>query len=333
MPFRAVRMTARHPRAPQTAITAFVSGSGITSESRRSWSISLPQPQQQTRGSHRPPAEWTPRRVHAARRRLCYYRRVRQLTIETPEHVTLEYELSGLGSRFAAAAVDGLVQSTLAALLLSGLALAGVLSFEPLLRGMERYSRGEPDALAALMAGGFLPWVGGSCAAVQIVYHGLFEWLSDGQTPGKRLLGLRVVREGGQPLDMAAALMRNLLRPIDFLPVFFGLGVALALLTARTQRLGDMLACTVVIRERLSEMQPFALTVPDVICMQGRLELDVEEQQLVRSFLERREQFDPPARARLAARLAADLRRRHGNAGDPLLSAERYLELALERPA
>jgi uncharacterized RDD family membrane protein YckC len=250
-----------------------------------------------------------------------------QLSITTPERVALEYEVAGLGSRFAAALVDGFVQSALLAVLLGALVAFGSLSCDPLVGALERHSRGEPDALAHLLSGRLMTVLAVSLFAVQVVYHAAFEALRDGQTPGKRLLGIRVVRDGGYPLGVAGALVRNLLRPFDFLPVFFGVGLVVALATARTQRLGDLAARTLVVRERAGELaeallQPLATPGAGSVAVS----LSPDEQVLVQGFLDRRDGFEPPARARLAARLARGLRQRHGDLGAPELPAERYLE-------
>lgn len=257
------------------------------------------------------------------------------LRVETPERVALEYEVAGLGSRFAAALVDGFVQSALLAVLLIALVAFGSLSCDPLLGAMERHSRGEPDALAHFLSGRLMVVVAVSFFALQACYHAALEGLRDGQTPGKRLLGIRVVRDGGYPLGMAGALIRNVLRPLDFLPVFFGVGLVVALATARTQRLGDLAASTLVVRERAGDLA-VALLQPLAPAAAGpvTVSLSADELALVQGFLERRDGFEAPARARLAARLAGGLRRRHGDLGAPELPAERYLErLAAGRDA
>lgn len=252
-------------------------------------------------------------------------------TVQTPERVALELELAGLGSRFAAALVDGLIQSALLALLLGGLAALGALSCEPVLASLERQTRGEPDALAPLLSGRFFGLCGGGALLIQWLYHGLFEGWRSGQTPGKRLLGLRVVQVGGHPVRRGAALLRNLLRPLDFLPIFFGLGAALALLSPRSQRLGDLCARTLVVRERAGAGAALEPPPDERPAAPSVHELSAEESALVACFLDRREALDPSARDRLAVRLAGGLRRRHGDLGAGPLGAEAYLE-RLGRP-
>ncbi len=77
---------------------------------------------------------------------------------------------------------------------------------------------------------------------VNFGYFTLFEMSSRGQTPGKRRVGLRVIREGGYPLSFAASFLRNLLRIVDFLPFGYAVGVTAAVLGSRWQRLGDLAA-------------------------------------------------------------------------------------------
>lgn len=257
-----------------------------------------------------------------------------RLSITTPERVAVEYEVAGLGSRFAAALVDGFIQSALLAVLVGALVAFGSLSCEPLIGAMERHSRGEPDALAHFLSGRFMAVVTVSLFAVQVLYHVGFEALRDGQTPGKRLLGIRVVRNGGYPLGPGGAILRNLLRPLDFLPAFFGAGLVVALVTARTQRLGDLAAGTLVVRERAGDLAETLLPPLPAAAGPVAVTLSAEERALLQGFLDRRDGFEAPARARLAARLAVGLRRRHGDLGSPALPAERYLErLAAERSA
>jgi uncharacterized RDD family membrane protein YckC len=83
--------------------------------------------------------------------------------------------------------------------------------------------------------------------ALYIVYFILLEWLMNGQTPGKRLLQIRVIKQGGYALRFFDTLLRNLLRVVDFLPLFYGVGLTSLLLTRDSQRLGDLVAGTLVV--------------------------------------------------------------------------------------
>src|SRR5262249_32763682 len=96
-------------------------------------------------------------------------------------------------------------------------------------------------ALASLVALQFL---------IITFYHLFFELLWNGQTPGKRMFGIRVVQANGLPLTASSAIIRNLVRLFDFFPILYGIGLVSMFATKQTQRLGDLAAHTIVIRER-----------------------------------------------------------------------------------
>lgn len=156
------------------------------------------------------------------------------LVLATPEGLELEREIAGAGSRFCAALIDAL---------LVGLAFL-VLLFIALLATL-----GDPSGLSGFLAGILL----GGLLLVLIAYQAAFGILWSGQTPGKRLLGLRVASADGWPASAAQHLLRALLWPLDVLlplPLPFGLlGLVILMLSRRGQRLGDLVAGTLVLRE------------------------------------------------------------------------------------
>jgi len=159
------------------------------------------------------------------------------------------------------------------------------------------------------------------------LYDVLFEVLASGRTPGKRMSHLRVVRAGGAPVDLPASAIRNLLRLIDILPGAYLVGIVSILVTKRNQRLGDLAAGTLVIREPAKSPQSERRRdVPN----HAMLEWDVsavtpEELAAVRRFLERRDTLDARARRELAHRLEQGLRAKVAGAS-PELSSESFLE-------
>jgi uncharacterized RDD family membrane protein YckC len=239
------------------------------------------------------------------------------VTIATPEGVELELTLAGLGSRFVAALVDTLLQGVV----IAGLGL--------LLIGVEIFS-GAPElggvGVALFSVAAFLVWFG---------YHIFFEVLASGRTPGKRWSGLRVVRAGGHPVTFVASAVRNLLRVVDMLPAGYVAGCVSILVTRRNQRLGDVAAGTLVVRERRGrEPRPQypsrrALAAPppiraevagwDVSAITG------DELAAVRRFLERRDDLERAARDDLGRRLAERLRPKVAGAPDGL-APEGFLE-------
>lgn len=163
--------------------------------------------------------------------------------IDTPESVTFAYEVAGIGNRFIAALID-------TALLFAALLLLNLLVFVALgLLG---------DLTADVLLNDEPPsWLGGLAIAFYALlnfafywgYYILFELLWNGQTPGKRFVKIRVLRMDGNPVGFVEVLLRNLVRPVDFLPGGYGLGLLVMLLNDKSRRLGDFAAGTLVIRE------------------------------------------------------------------------------------
>jgi uncharacterized RDD family membrane protein YckC len=153
------------------------------------------------------------------------------LYIDTPENVVLEAELAGFGSRCIAAIID---YTILAAILIAFFCLST--------RALASISfRDTTVALSILMLVQFV---------IISFYHLAFEFLWNGQTPGKRRVGIRVVQANGLPATTSALLIRNFVRFFDFLPIVYGVGLIVMFATRRTQRLGDLAAGTIVVQER-----------------------------------------------------------------------------------
>ncbi|MGC4051283.1 MAG: RDD family protein [Paludibaculum sp.] len=156
-------------------------------------------------------------------------------SIETPEQTRLHFQLAGIGSRFLAMAIDTTIQivAFLAGLLI--LAVSGGRLF---------------------MVFAFIPqqwWTAASVAFNFVLYYGyftIFEIAWRGQTPGKRIIGIRVIKESGRPLAPAETIGRNLLRIVDQLPGIYAVGLLTALFNAQSKRLGDFVAGSIVIREQ-----------------------------------------------------------------------------------
>jgi len=157
-----------------------------------------------------------------------------RLQVETPEHVILDLEIAGVGSRALAGLLDLLI------LMGAGLGIFIVLAIVAGF-GVTIGSVGG----AILLFGGFAVWTG---------YFILFEGLRQGQTPGKRIVGIRVVSDTGNAVTLGAAAARNLLRLADFMPPPYLIGLLLVALHPRGKRLGDMVAGTVVARDRPFQM-------------------------------------------------------------------------------
>lgn len=234
------------------------------------------------------------------------------LQIETPEGVTIELTLAGLGSRFGACALDLLIQGVLMVVIITVLGLAGTVV--------------DPDLLV------FFQGVGTFVLAVVVVgYYVLFEGFNGGRTPGKAAFGIQVVSADGTPLTLGAVMLRTLMRLIDFLPVLYAVGAISIVVSSKNQRLGDLVAGTVVIRSRSRASQPASVARGE---RRGwdTATITREEVALVRRFVERRNELTPEARRRLASELAAKLRPRVDGGSE--LDDERFLiQLLAEKDA
>ncbi len=177
------------------------------------------------------------------------------LIIETPERVPLHFALASIGNRFLACAVDHTIQIIVLFLIYLGVSIIAEYSIY--------FGGGLSEApkwvIALMVIFVFLLMSG---------YFVFFEWLWNGQTPGKRWLKLRVIREDGRPLTFWEAAVRNLLRTFDMMPApFYSIGLISVFISEKDQRAGDMIAGTVVVREREAEApsfdQVFAAPVSD----------------------------------------------------------------------
>jgi uncharacterized RDD family membrane protein YckC len=239
-----------------------------------------------------------------------------RISIPTPEGVELELVLAGLGSRLVATLVDLLVKGgIIVALWVIAAATGG--------------DEAGGFVVAGLVVATFLVWFG---------YDVAFETLASGRTPGKRAASLRVVRLGGEPVGFLASAVRNLLRLVDALPGIYAVGAASVLLSRHNQRLGDLAAGTLVVRERRAPLPaPPSANVPDFAVADRYAAWDVSavtsfELVTVRRFLERRAQLDPAARGRLGWELAERLRPKVAGA-PPSLHPEEFLEALAEAKA
>ncbi len=231
-----------------------------------------------------------------------------EYSVLTPERVSLQYDIAGIGSRGAAVAVDTAIQSLALTVVIVALSAGMAVS----------------GGLAGAGEGGTVLFIGLFALAVLAVADGyfiLFEILWNGQTPGKRMVGIRVIRENGYPLRPIDAVIRNLVRIVDWLPGAYGIGVLTMMLNNRAKRLGDFASGTIVVREGARGAPVILLPNPGEA---SRVRLSNADATLVRDFLVRRSTMNPQARADLADRLCAVLAQRYA------LTPERDSEVMLE---
>ncbi len=229
----------------------------------------------------------------------------------TPERVSLQYDIAGIGSRGAACAIDSLLQTVLFVIVIFTFTSGAVSAVA---------FAGSNEDLAGVA---LLALIALALFAIGNGYFLLFEIIWSGQTPGKRLLGLRVMRENGYPLRPVDATIRNVVRTVDGMPLFYAVGVLVMLFNKRAKRLGDFAAGTIVVREgSRARFESFPTATPEQIAGPS---LRPEDATLVRDFLFRRTGMSPVARADLAARLASAISARYG------LAVEADPEVFLER--
>ncbi|MGI4826762.1 MAG: RDD family protein [Janthinobacterium lividum] len=164
-----------------------------------------------------------------------------QLSIETPEQVALMFPVAGIGSRSVALLLDHLVQ--FGVVVVVGLILAVIAAA---MGTHTTQSLASKWFIAGVIFLGFLLFWG---------YFALFEAFWRGQTPGKRVMNLRVIKDAGRQITLFESLARNLLRVADYLPSFYLAGAVTMLCNKRNKRLGDLAAGTIVVHER-AEAQP-----------------------------------------------------------------------------
>lgn len=242
----------------------------------------------------------------------------------TPEGVSLDSVLAGLGSRLAAYALDFLIGAAAFGVILLVVSVT-------LLRGGDT---GELVGAGILALAFLLCFIG---------YFVACEMLWSGRSVGKRAAGTRVVRTGGTPVGFWSSLLRNVARLVDMIPFpWYLVGSVLVLSTTRNQRLGDLLGDTVVIRVRRAATQlqsgtsfndpalwspvpavvgpshagpwpptpwqagygTYAPTLPPVLAHWDVSAVSDRDLVLVHLFLTNRQGYTPEARSRLALQLA-----------------------------
>jgi len=205
-----------------------------------------------------------------------------RVTFATPEGVTLELVLAGLGSRFLARLLDTVIQLALIFALAVGVNASG--------------SPGWVQAIAIVLT--FL---------VVFAYDIILETLNNGRTVGKLAAGIRVVGTTGEPVRFLASAIRNIARVLDFLPLLYLIGTITIVATERGQRVGDLAAGTIVARDRFPGLAHLAapLTVtPAAVATWDVSAVSANELQAVRRFLDRRLELRWAARSYFALDLA-----------------------------
>lgn len=236
------------------------------------------------------------------------------LDIQTPENVAFGYQVAGIGSRFLASLVDTIIVGLLQVVILFVLILV--------LNAM------DGNAFAEQFSAWLIAILGLIGAIFYWGYYIFFEMLWNGQSPGKRWVGLRVIRTDGTPITLSESLIRNLVRLIDFLPAAYGVGIVTMFIDKQSRRLGDLAAGTLVVQDHASlniqdlsvkrtvHLRPWANVSLDGFPVERLTNNDLN---LIEDFLQRRDQLTH--RDQLAIQILNTL---HQRLGLPLPTVNRY---------
>jgi uncharacterized RDD family membrane protein YckC len=223
--------------------------------------------------------------------------------IDTPENVAFDYDVAGIGSRFLAALVDTALIVLLQVVVIGTVLLVANLTLDE-----------------SVFGGQLAGWVLAISGIISFIffwgYYIFFEILWNGQSPGKRWVGLRVIRMDGTPITASESVIRNLVRIIDFLPLAYGVGVVTMFINENSRRVGDFAAGTIVVHDReekkldnLSALRPGMLAtwvtqsdIPEGFPLEKVTEDDLL---IIEEFLSRRQNL--PNRSALAQHILASI--------------------------
>jgi uncharacterized RDD family membrane protein YckC len=254
-----------------------------------------------------------------------------QISIETPELVAIEMPLAGIGSRFIALLVDYLI-------LIAGLIVLWFLTLllGPALKSFGRISAQWAEAMVIFIL--FLFSWG---------YFTLFEAFWNGRTPGKRVAKIRVIQRSGRSIGLVESMARNLVRYVDMQPFpIYAVGVITMFVTQQHQRLGDLAAGTLVVRDREPESSLWGDTgsrtftaqlfsgnvaIPEphlavTLAATGIAKLVSSDLEVLEGFFSRRLDMSMATRQALAARIAAAIQAKSGLELPAGVSVETFLE-------
>jgi uncharacterized RDD family membrane protein YckC len=253
-----------------------------------------------------------------------------QINIDTPELVSIEMPLAGIGSRFIALLVDYLIW--FAGLLIVVLASSVVI---PAIHAFDRVSETWAEAVVIFLIF-LLNWG----------YFTLFEAFWNGRTPGKRVARIRVIQRSGRAIGLFESMARNLIRYVDQLPFFYAVGVISMFVTKQHQRLGDLAAGTLVVRDREIETplwgdsgsrtftaQAFAPNLPApephslvTLPAAGVAKLSPADLEVLEGFFARRLDMSMETREALGRRIASAIQAKTGLQIPDGASVETFLE-------
>lgn len=239
-----------------------------------------------------------------------------RITVDTPEQIVLEFPLAGVGSRFLAMALDTLLQGLLfTAVIFTMVESAKVARFFP----------------------GWISWLPESWVPAVLIffmfsiywgYFAIFEILWSGKTPGKRVAGVRAIKDTGRALNVYEVVGRNLMRAVDWFPILYLAGVISIMISRKNQRLGDFLVGSIVVHEKRTEdIRPDFSAGRETAAANPELsKITPEELVLIETYLQRRTSFDFAVRDATAHKIATRITAKTGIKRGPEQSLDDFLE-------
>jgi uncharacterized RDD family membrane protein YckC len=235
-----------------------------------------------------------------------------QVSVDTPEQIALQFSLAGIGSRFLALTLDTLLQVVLYVLVvLLAIGVAGLGAKIP----------GIPDRWAPALALFFL-------FCIYWGYFAVFEVLWHGQTPGKRAVGIRVLKDSGRPITAIEGIGRNIMRAVDGL-MFYAVGIVTMLISSQNRRLGDYVAGTIVVYDKKSPHAQLEWTAVSPVTSEQPASystLTDDDLAIIETFLHRRWDLDAGVRMNTAIRISDRLQQKSGLVRDSGQTDEEFLE-------
>jgi uncharacterized RDD family membrane protein YckC len=249
-----------------------------------------------------------------------------RVDIDTPEQITLELSLAGIGSRFLALALDTLLQGVLyTVVILSFVYLASTSAGESVGASAGKSAASGQWGVAFIILFGFCVYWG---------YFAAFEVLWHGQTPGKRVAGIRVVKDSGRPITAIEGIGRNVMRAIDGLGLYF-VGLICMVISRQNRRLGDYVAGTLVVYDKKStEVKPdwnMAPSTQAAETVQEVNQLSESDLVIIETYLHRRLDLDPMVRIATAIRICERIQQKSGLTREPGQTDDDFLEAIARR--
>lgn len=164
-----------------------------------------------------------------------------QFDVKTPEFVSLQFQLAGLGSRAAAFIIDQVI------LMIANIVIILIPLLIIMFQPKTMFGTDMDTVVIAIII--ILMFV------INWGYFFAFEYFMGGRTPGKKMMGIRVIQENGHSITLLSSFIRNLLRIIDSLPAYYLLGIAMIFFHSKHKRVGDLVAGTIVVHERKAKKQ------------------------------------------------------------------------------